>query len=149
MYKAIVTQTESMKHDKYIGMTENHFKTIYNLHNSSFRLLHRKSTTTLSEHLWKLKDAGVSYKTEWTVLDKAKPCSSAAKKKNLCLAETYFILLDKCSLLNKRSEISGTCLQHRKHLLQNSNAALKKRNWPDVYSWREYETDRYGKPGNG
>ena len=47
-----------------IGMTENHFKTRYNHHNSSFRLPHKRSTTTLSEHLRKLKDAGVSYKTE-------------------------------------------------------------------------------------
>ena len=70
VYKAIVTQKESMKQDTYIGMTENPFKTRYNLPNSSFKLPHNISTTTLSEHLWKLKDAGVSYKTEWTILDK-------------------------------------------------------------------------------
>ena len=63
MYKAIVTRTESMKQDIYIGMTENPFKTRYNLHNSSFRLPHKRSTTILSEHLWTLKDAGVIYKT--------------------------------------------------------------------------------------
>ena len=63
VYKAIVTQTESMKQDTYKGMTENPFKTRYNLHNSSFRLPHKRSTTTLSEHLWTLKDAGVSCKT--------------------------------------------------------------------------------------
>ena len=33
VYKAIVTQTESMRQDIYIGMTENPFKTRYNLHN--------------------------------------------------------------------------------------------------------------------
>ena len=64
MHKAIVTQTETMKQDIYIGMTENPFKTIYNIHNSSFRLLHKRSTTTLREHLWTLKDAGVIYKKE-------------------------------------------------------------------------------------
>ena len=64
MYKAIVTQTESMKQDIYIEMTENPLKTRYNLHNSSFRLPHKRSTTTLSEHLWTLKEAGVIYKTE-------------------------------------------------------------------------------------
>ena len=65
VYKAIVTQTESMTLDKYIRMTENPFKTRYNLHNSSFRLPHKRSTTTLSEHVWTLKDAGVSCITEW------------------------------------------------------------------------------------
>ena len=83
VYKAIVTQTETMKQDIYIGMTENPFKTRYNLHNSSFRLPHKRSTTTLSEHLWTLKDAGVIHKTEWTILDKAKPCSPAARKCDL------------------------------------------------------------------
>ena len=59
VYKAIVTQTETIKQDIYIGTTENPFKTRYNLHNSSLRLPHKRSTTTLSEHLWTLKDAGV------------------------------------------------------------------------------------------
>ena len=105
MYKAIVIQTETMKQGKYIGMTENPFKTRYNLHNSSFRLPHKRSTTTLSEHLWTLKDAGVIHKIEWTILDKTKPCSPAARKCDLCLAEKYHILLEKSRLFNKRSEI--------------------------------------------
>ena len=53
-----------MKQDIYIGMTENPFKTRYNLHNFSSRLSHKISTTTLSEHLWTQKNAGVIHKTE-------------------------------------------------------------------------------------
>ena len=56
--------------------------------------------------LWTLKDAVVSYKTEWTILDKAKPCCQAAKKCDLCLEEKYFILLDKSSSLDKRTTFS-------------------------------------------
>ena len=41
--------------DTYIGITENEFKTRYNQHTSSFRLPHKKSTTTLSEHCGTLK----------------------------------------------------------------------------------------------
>ena len=92
----------------YIGMKENLFKTRYNLHNSSFRLPHKRPTTTFSEHLWTLKEAGVIYKTEWTILDKAKRCSPAARKCDFCLAETYYILLEKSQLFNKRSKIFGT-----------------------------------------
>ena len=84
MYKDIVTHTESMKQDIYIGVTEIPFKTRYNLHNSSFRLPHKRSTTTLSEDLCTLKDAGVIYKTDWTILDKAKSCYPAARKCDLC-----------------------------------------------------------------
>ena len=101
--------TETMKQDIYIGMTENPFKTRYNLNNSSFRLPHKRSTTTVSEHLWTLKDAAVIHKTEWTILDKAKPCSPAAGKCDLCLTEKCYILLEKSRLLSKRSEIFGTC----------------------------------------
>ena len=125
VYKAIVTQTETMKQDIYVGMTENPFKTRYNLHNSSFRLPHKRSTTTRSEHLWKLKDAGVIHKTEWTILDKAKPCLPATRKCDLCLTEKYHILLEKSRLLNKRSEIFGTCPHRKKHLLQNSDRSNK------------------------
>ena len=39
MHKAIVTQTELIKPDIYMGMMGNPFKIRYNLHNSSFRLL--------------------------------------------------------------------------------------------------------------
>ena len=130
MYKAIVTQTESMKQDIYIGMTENPFKTRYNLHNSSFRLPHKRSTTTLSEHLWTLKDAGVIYKTEWTILDKAKPCSPAARKCDLCLAEIYIIKTSR--LLNKRSEIFGTCPTEENTFYKIRIAATKKIR-PDEY----------------
>ena len=58
--------------------------------------------------MWKLKYAGVSYKTVWAILDKAKPCSLALKKCSLFLAENYFILSDKFLLSNKRSEIFVT-----------------------------------------
>ena len=108
------------------------FKTRYNLHNSSFRLPHKRSTTTLSEHLWTLKDAGVIHETEWTILDKAKPCSPAARKCDLCLAEKYHILLEISRLLNKRSEIFGTCPHRRKHLNKIRIAATKKIQ-PDEY----------------
>ena len=98
-YKAIVTQTEMMKQEIYIGMMENPFKTRYNLHNSSFRLPHKRSTTTLSEHLWTLKDAGVIHKTELTILDKTKPCSPAARKCDLCLAEKILHTIKKIPII--------------------------------------------------
>ena len=84
MFESIVTPTESMEQDIYIGMTEKPLETRYNLHNSSFTLPHKRSTTTLSEHLWAPKDAGPSWM-------KAKPCSPAARKCDLCLAEKYCI----------------------------------------------------------
>ena len=93
-YKAIITMR--IKESGHIHR-EKHNKMRNNLNNSSFRLPHKRSTTTLSEHLWNLKDVAVSYKTEWTILDTARPCSPASKKSDLCLAEKYFIPEPACT----------------------------------------------------
>ena len=50
VYRATVTQTESNNKETYTGLTENTFKTRYNLHKSSFKLEHKKSARGLSEH---------------------------------------------------------------------------------------------------
>ena len=55
IYQATIMQSNTGKQDTYIGVTENEFKTRYNQHTSSFKFEHRSSTTTLSEHIWKLK----------------------------------------------------------------------------------------------
>ena len=102
------------------------FKTRYNIHNSSFRLPHKRSTTTLSEHLWTLKDAGVIYMTEWTILDKAKPCSPAAIKCDLCLEEKYYILLEKSRLLNKRTKFLEPAPTEQNIFYKIQMAAAKK-----------------------
>ena len=55
VYKATVTEIDTKKQETYIGLTENEFKTRFNLHKSSFKLEHKRTTTTLSDHIWKLK----------------------------------------------------------------------------------------------
>ena len=52
VYQATVTQTNTMREEIYIGITENEFITRYNQHTSSFRLSHKSSATSLSEHIW-------------------------------------------------------------------------------------------------
>ena len=53
VYQATVTQTNTMREDIYIGITENEFKTRYKQNTSSFRLSHKASATSLIEHIWK------------------------------------------------------------------------------------------------
>ena len=52
VYKAMVTETDTKKQETYIGLTENGLKTWFNLHKSSFKLEHKRTTTTLSDHIW-------------------------------------------------------------------------------------------------
>ena len=118
VYKATVEQIPSKTQDTYIGITENEFKTRYNQHTSSFRLNHKKSATTLSELIWKLKESKTAYHLSWAVIERAQPYSAATNRCNLCTAEKYFILHTKPSL-NKRREIFSSCPHRKKHLLQN------------------------------
>ena len=63
----------------------------FNLHKSSFKLEHKRTSTTLSDNVWKLKKKTINYKV----------CG-------LCLQEKLSILRSAPSL-NKRSEIFGHC----------------------------------------
>ena len=87
VYQATVTQTNTMREDVYIGTTENEFKTRYNQHTSSFRLSHKSSATSLSEHIWKLKENNT---VTWKILEKAQPYSPTTGKCNLCTAEKAY-----------------------------------------------------------
>ena len=104
--------------DTYIEITENEFKTRYNQHTSSFRLPQKKSTTTLSEHVWNLENNNIEHCISWEIIENSHPYNTASKKCNLCTAEKYFILTGKPTL-NKRREIFAQCPHRKKNLLQN------------------------------
>ena len=103
VYQATVTQTNTMREDIYIGITENEFKTRYNQHTSSFRLSHKSSTTSLSEHIWKLKENNTDHTVTWKILEKAQPYTPITGKCNLCTSEKAYIAYNHPSL-NKRRE---------------------------------------------
>ena len=67
VYKAKVTETTSNNQETYIGLTENEFMTRFNLHKSSFKLEHKRTSTTLSEHVWKLKNKNINFNIKWEV----------------------------------------------------------------------------------
>ena len=104
VYQATVVQKHTNQKDTYIGITENEVKTRYNQHTSSFRLPHKKSTTTLSEHVWNLKNNNIEHCISWEIIENSHPYNTASKKCNLYTAEKHFILTRKPTL-NKRREI--------------------------------------------
>ena len=106
VYKATVTETTSNNHETYIGLTENEFKTRFDLYKSSFKLEHKRTLTTLSEHFWKLKNKNINFKITWMVVKKVKPFAPCDKVCKHCLQEKLSILRSAPSL-NKRSEIFG------------------------------------------
>ena len=83
--------TETFEKTRHLHrIIENEFKTRYNQHTSSFRLNHKKSATTLSEFIWKLKESKTEYHLSWDVIERAQPYSAATNRCNLCIAEKYF-----------------------------------------------------------
>ena len=120
-YKAPVTETTSNNHETYIGLTENEFKTRFTLNKSSSKLEHKRTSTTLSEHVWKLKK-NINFNIKWEVVKKVKPFTANDKVFKLCLQEKLSIPRSAPSL--KRSKIFGRCIHRKKFLLSNTNKPL-------------------------
>ena len=105
VYQATVTQTNTMREDIYIAITENEFNTRYNQHTSSFRLSHKSSTTSLSEHIWKLKENNTDHTVTWKILEKAQPYTPITGKCSLCTSEKAYIAYTHPSLNKRRGRI--------------------------------------------
>ena len=120
MRRILVTETTSNNQETYIGLTENEFKTRFNLHKSSFKLEHKRTSTTLSEHVRKLKNKNINFNIKWEIVKKVKRFSPNDKVCKLCLQEKLSILRSTSSL-NKRREIFGHCIHRKKILHSNTN----------------------------
>ena len=133
VYKATVTETTSNNHETYIGLIENEFKTIFKLHESSFKVEHKRTSTTLSEHIWKLKNKNIHFNIKWEVFKKVKPFAPSHKVCKLCLQEKLSILRSGPSL-NKTSAIFLQCIHRKKFLLINTNNPLSTDEglWPET-----------------
>ena len=93
------------------------------MHKSSFKLEHKRTSTTLSEQVWKLKIKSINFNIKWEVFKKVKPFAPNDKVCKLCLQEKLSILRSAPSL-NKRSEIVGHCIHRKKFLFSNTNKPL-------------------------
>ena len=80
VYKATVTETTSNNQETYIGLTGNEFKTRFNLHKSSFKLEHKRTSTTPSDHVWKLKKKNINFNITWQVVKRVKPFAPSNKE---------------------------------------------------------------------
>ena len=69
VYKATVNNNDKIK--TYIGITNGTFKERYTQHKSSFNNENKSKSTTLSSHIWKLKEQKSNYSIKWEILDSA------------------------------------------------------------------------------
>ena len=119
VYRASVKQ-DNGKTETYTGLTSGTFKKRHYAHDSDFRHRDNKGTT-LSTHIWKLKDEDTNFNISWEVVARARPFNPSNKKCKLCLTEKYFITFkSEGATLNSRSEMFATCRHRKKLLLENT-----------------------------
>ena len=120
VYKAEVTEDSSVT-NTYTGLTSNTFKQRYYGHRHSFKYRNSDHSTTLSSHLWNLKDKNENYEVKWNIIDRAKEFNPNTRKCRLCLKEKYYIIFQpEGATLNDRSELFSTCRHRKKKLLANT-----------------------------
>ncbi|XP_067937138.1 uncharacterized protein [Watersipora subatra] len=90
IYQASVTTTDNNKPvTTYVGLTENSFKTRYNLHKSTFNDISKRYSTELSSYIWELKESSTDYNIAWKILSHAKPYSKTAEIANYVVADPF------------------------------------------------------------
>ena len=117
VYRATVTD-EHQTVNTYTGLTRNTFKRRFDSHTYSFN--HRdQNSTTLSSHLWKLKDEGTKFDIDWKIVERGAEFNPTTRKCRLCDKEKYYIIFQpEGAILNLRSELFSTC-RNRLRLLLN------------------------------
>ena len=118
IYKATVEKSGKF----YVGVTESEFKKRLAKHKHSFKYESDKNSTTLSKHVWDIKDTPAP-KIKWEIVRQSSQRKPGDKECQLCLDEKLEILKNNRdpNCLNKRSELAQRCIIfHRsKHKLAN------------------------------
>ena len=117
VYGAKVTNTRTSESEFYTGVTARRFKDRYYEHQSNSRHEDERHKTTLSEHIWKLKNMNEPYTVSWWVIDRGRAFNPSTKTCDICSKEKFHIMFNpQTATLNSRREVFLTC-RHRTKLL--------------------------------
>ena len=103
----------------YIGLTGHTFKDRLYKQNNSFKYESKRNSTELSNFIWGKKKEKINVDLDWSILEKAKPYSSASKNTCYVLQEEYHIISFTKNLFNKRNELVTKCRHVNKFYLAN------------------------------
>ena len=130
MTKNLIYQTtvnEQNSTETYVGLTGNTLKKRWTAHKSTFRKENRRTSTTLSQHIWKLKDEGKEYSLSWKIIGRAKPFNPTSGLCQLCTKEKYHILYEPhLGTLNSRNEVASGCRHRQSQLLRRFDPNIHK-----------------------
>ena len=117
VYQANVTRGDTNASEFYTGGTEQPFKKRYYGHAYDMRHMKQRNSTSLSKYIWELKDQGVNYILEWSIIARGKGFNPTTRSCQICLREKYYIMFrPEGATLNSRDELFNTC-RHRTKLL--------------------------------
>ena len=128
VYRASVSSNNNV--ETYVGLTAGPFKIRYGSHKSDFthRPTEEKSSTTLSSHIWKLKDQNKAYQIKFEVVKRAAPYSPVSGVCSLCTEEKFEIVYNsKLATLNSRQEIFAACRHKWANLLVKKKRKKKRK----------------------
>ena len=121
VYRATVTDTTVGTRETYTGVTGQSFKKRWSGHKTDSRYEKYRHSTTLSGHLWELKDQGRNFKIDWAIIEKGRDFNPITGKCDICLKEKFHIIYNRPgSSLNKREEIFNTCRHRKRKLIGNA-----------------------------
>jgi hypothetical protein len=130
IYQATVTESiyqEPPKVETYAGLCSTTFKKRYTGHRFTFAHLKAASETTLSTHIWDLKNRGASFNIKWKILDRGQPFNPATRTCQLCTKEKFYILFKpELTTLNSRNELGAHC-RHKKTSLVGTKKFISAR----------------------
>ena len=108
---------------QYIRLTSNTIKERFTGHKASFTHCNHAHKTTISSHIWELKDEQTTYNQHWSILIFAISYSRRVRICQLCLMEKkHHSLADHRSprtTLNKKNGIVAKCCHRDKVLLKH------------------------------
>ena len=116
VYRAAITSDH--KTEYYTGIAGNNFKERVNKHKYNIRTASQRHNTTLTNHIWELKDKGEDYDLTWSLIDKAPIFNHTTGSCRLCNKEKWYIMFrPEGATINERTEFYSTCRHRLKNLL--------------------------------
>ena len=114
------------KTKNYIGLASTSFKERHKTHNTSFNHVKYRTSTSLSSHIWNIKEKNVNqFDLKFSILKLCRTYSKESRSCELCLNEktiimfaNHYLKTDHFSILNRRSELMQKCLHRARHLLE-------------------------------
>ena len=90
VYRAAVIANN--KAEFYTGIAGNSFKGRWDGHKCTIKYSKLRDKTTLSQHIWNLKDSETNYTLEWKIIENAPILNHKTGKCKLCDIERYLIM---------------------------------------------------------